>query len=517
VKLRTQLALAFLLLAVLPLAGVTGYSYTTSDQAFRRAIEAEAAILAEQMSSQAEEVVRELGQRIQRMRERAGTEGAPSEYEKARRDALVAAEQAEVARVLSSIVSATEHRQGSIPFAIDVAKHIYTPDPADRPKLAALGLVSGGSGLRPSRDRDWVVVMRSDAESGIAVGVARPIGPALQAIRRTAARNLGFGAAMIALALLGIVPISRRMTRHLASLTEGAERLARGEIGVRVPVPHGAEFGRLAETFNRMARDLQANQDRLIQQERLRKELEIGRRIQEELLPRDTLRFPFAEVGGVSIPAREVGGDFFNYFPLRDSEAAVLVGDVSGKGVPAALLMANLQATLRARLPVERDLARLADHLDRDLASTAPGAPYVTLFMAVLDGETGRLRYVNAGHNTQFAVRASGGIEPLESTGRPIGLLPGGGFEERSLTLRDGDGLFLFTDGLVECENEAGEAFGMARIEAVLLEHRGLGLAGQLSAMDHAARAHRGSVDAADDATMLVLRFLLPAHGSSPA
>jgi serine phosphatase RsbU (regulator of sigma subunit) len=172
--------------------------------------------------------------------------------------------------------------------------------------------------------------------------------------------------------------------------------------------------------------------------------------------------------------------------------------------------MANIQATLRARLPLERDLARLADHLDHDLASTAPGAPYLTLFMAVLDGQGGCLRYVNAGHNTQFAVRVSGGIERLESTGRPLGLLPGGGFAEHGLTLGDGDGLFLFTDGLVESENEAGEPFGMERIESILIEHRGSGLPGLLAAVDEAVRVHRGAVDAADDATMLALRFLLP-------
>jgi serine phosphatase RsbU (regulator of sigma subunit) len=177
--------------------------------------------------------------------------------------------------------------------------------------------------------------------------------------------------------------------------------------------------------------------------------------------------------------------------------------------------MANLQATLRARLPLERDLACLADHLDHDLASSAPGAPYLTLFMAVLDGPSGRLGYVNAGHNTQFVVRVSGGIERLESTGRPLGLLPGGGFAERGLTLGDGDGLFLFTDGLVESENEAGEPFGMDRIESVLVEHRGSGLPGLLTAVDEAVRRHRGAVDAADDATMLVLRFLLP--NDSPA
>jgi serine phosphatase RsbU (regulator of sigma subunit) len=506
-RLRTQLALAFLLLAVVPLTAVSIYSFVSSQRAFRKAVEDEVGALTQQMSSQAEEVVQELGTRIKRMRERPGPVATPSAYEMARRDALATAEQAEMGQLLRTIVSTVQRQQGSIPFAIDTAKQVFTPDPADLPKVQ--GLVSDSGPPRPDR-QDWVVVYRRDPESGIVVGVARPVGEGLQEIQRTAVRNLGFGLGITAFALLGILPLSRRMTRHLASLTEGAERLAEGDLDVRVPVPRGAEFARLAETFNRVARELRTNQERLLKQERLGKELEISRRIQEELLPRQPLRFPFAEVGGVSIPAREVGGDFFNYFALRENEAAVLVGDVSGKGVPAALLMANLQATLRARLPLQQDLARLADQLDHDLASNAPGAPYLTLFIAVLAGGTGRLRYVNAGHNTQFVVRTSGAIERLESTGRPLGLLPGAGYEEKCLTLGDGDGLFLFTDGLVESENESGEPFGMDRLESILVEHRKSGLGGMLSAVDEAVRIHRGPVDAADDATMLVLRFTLP-------
>ena len=510
-RLRTQLAVAFLLLAVVPLTGVTVYSFVSSERAFRTAVEEEAGALAEQVSQETEEVVEELADRIRRMRERSGRVQATGAFERARRDALATAEQAEMQQVLRSTLSATQRQRGSLVFAVDSANEVYTPEPADLPRIRALGLVPGGPPLAGAAREGWVVVLRRDAASGIAVGVARPIGEGLQEIRRAAIRNLGFGLAMIALALLGILPLTRRMTRHLASLTGAAERLAGGDLDVRVPVPHGAEFRRLAETFNRMGAQLAGNQERLIEQERLRKELEISRRIQEELLPREPLRFPFAEVGGVSIPAREVGGDFFNYFAVREGEAAVLVGDVSGKGVPAALLMANLQATLRARLPLEADLACLADGLDRETFSPGPGAPYLTLFIAVLDGRSGRLRYVNAGHNTQFVVRAGGAVEPLESTGRPLGLLPGGGYEERALRLEDGDGLFLFTDGLVESESPSEEPFGMERIEAVLREHRAHGLDVLLHAMDASVRAHRRDADAADDATMLALRFTLAA------
>jgi sigma-B regulation protein RsbU (phosphoserine phosphatase) len=504
-RLRTQLAVAFFLLAVLPLIGVTLYTWLGSQRAFRQAVAAEAESLATEMSLRVDLVADQLKERLQRMADRPAA-GGESAYQKARREALAAAEGEELRLLLRAILSSAERRQGAIPFALDREGRLYAPDPADEAVLEGLGLVAG----RPATRRDagdWVVGRRIDGETGIHIGVARPVGPALTEIRRTAARNLGLGLGLAAVALLGILPLSHRMTRHLASLTEGAGRLARGELDVQVPVPHGREFRQLAQTFNRLARDLRANQERLLEQERLRKELEIGRRIQEELLPRETLRAPFAEVGGMSIPAREVGGDFFNYFPLSESEVAILVGDVSGKGVPAALLMASLQATIRARLGLERDLARLADALDREMGSDEPLAPYYTLFLGVLDGGTGRLRYVNAGHNTQFVLRRDGVAEWLHSTGRPPGLYPGGGYEESQVALREGDAIFLFTDGLVEAEDETGEPFGMSRLEALLRVHRGRDLLALLAQVDVSVREHRGPVEAADDATMVALRY----------
>jgi len=505
VSLRTQLAIAFFFLAVLPLLGVTLFTWLGTQRAFRQAVAAEAGDLATEMSTRVDVVADELRARLQRMRNRpAGREESP--YEKARREELAAAEGKELRLLLRAILSGAERKQGAIPFARDAEGKLYAPEAADEAVLESLGQVPG----KPVTRRDageWVVAEKADRETGIVIAVARPVGPALQEIRRTAARNLGLGLGLAVVALLGILPLSHRMTRHIASLTEGAQRLARGDLEVRVPLPHGREFRQLAQAFNRMAHDLRLNQERLLEQERLRRELEIGRRIQEELLPREAFRVPFAEVGGVSIPAREVGGDFFNYFALSDAEMAILVGDVSGKGVPAALLMASLQATIRARLGLERDLARLAGDLDREMESEEPLAPYYTLFLAVLEGAGGRLRYVNAGHNTQFLVRLDGRTERLASTGRPPGLYPGGSYEEQAVEMREGDALFLFTDGLVESEDETGEPFGMARLEALLRVHRSHDLPVLLAGIDAAVRAHRGPLEAADDATMVALRF----------
>jgi serine phosphatase RsbU (regulator of sigma subunit) len=514
-RLRTQLAIAFFLLAVLPLSGATLYSYYGAERAVRGAVEAEAESLATEMSTRVDAVADELTARLRRMQgPPAGQQETP--YQKARREALESAQQKELQLLLRAIVSGAERRQGAIPFALDGQGRLYAPDPAGQAILEGLGAVPGTPVTRHDAG-DWIVAHRSDQGTGITIGVARPLGEALREMRATTVRNLGLGLGLAVVALVGILPLSRRMTRHLASLTDGVERLGAGQLDVRVPVPHGREFRRLAETFNRMARDLHANQERLLEQERMRKELEIGRRIQEELLPRGPLIARFAEIGGLSAPAREVGGDFFNYFALRDGEVAILVGDVSGKGVPAALLMANLQATLRARLPLERDLARLVDALDREMASEEPLAPYYTLFLAVLEGGSGRLHYVNAGHNTQFVLRRGGAVEPLVSTGRPPGLYPGGGYEEREIVLQRDDIVFLFTDGLVEAENESEEPFGMGRLEAMLRVHDAANLDSLLARIDAAARSHRGPLEAADDSTLVALRYSGPVGERPPA
>lgn len=506
-KLRAQLVLAFFLLAVVPLTGVTVYSYVTSQRAFRRAVEVEAGVLAEEMSGRMDEVAQELSRRIDRMRARSH-EWRSGAYEQARRDALAAAEREQSRQMVVTVLSLTKRQQGEIPFALDAEGHLYAPTEADRAQLEKLKLKPGADGASEGGDAsgEWVVVMRRDAESGLSLGIARPVGESLTLIRRTAVRNLGYGLGMVGLALLGILPLSRRMTQNLARVAEGAEQLARGDLDARVPVRSQDEFGRLAEAFNRMAQELRMNQERLLERERLRKELEMSRRIQEELLPRAPLRSPIAEAKGLSIPAREVGGDFFDYFPLPKGGVALLVGDVSGKGVAAALLMANLQATLRARLPLEEGLAPLAGLLDREIDETTPAASYLTLFMAALDGAARTLRYVNAGHNAPFLLRADGGVEALDSTGRPLGLLPGGPYEERRLALGEGDCLFLYTDGLVEAENPEGEPFGTERLQGTLLGEKDHGPEAVLARVEKALREHRGSAEAADDATMVVLK-----------
>ena len=211
------------------------------------------------------------------------------------------------------------------------------------------------------------------------------------------------------------------------------------------------------------------------------------RRIQEELLPRASYRFPFGEAEGLSIPAREVGGDFFNYFPVQSEQAAILVGDVSGKGVAAALLMANLQATLSARLPLEADLVRLAERLDREIDEGTPGALYLTLFVAVVDGVSGLVRYVNAGHNPPVVLRSDGAVESLHPTGRPLGLFAGRRLRRGPDHAPTGRRALPLHRRARGSRRPSGEPFGSPKLEALLVGARGESPTGLLARVEAVA------------------------------
>jgi serine phosphatase RsbU (regulator of sigma subunit) len=411
-------------------------------------------------------------------------------------------------RTLKTVLTFAKREKGEIPFAIDTRGRVYTPDSKQEATLRALDverLAPKAAGSGPQRVGDWILVARKDA-GGITFGIARPVAESLREIRRASVRNLSLGLGVIVLALIGIVPISGRMTQHLSSLSAGVHQLAGGDFRARVPVRSNDEFGALATAFNQMAADLERHQSLIVEQERLRKELELSRLIQTEMLPRTPLTSGPAEIKGVSIPAREVGGDFFNYFVLPDGRLALLVGDVSGKGVSAALLMANVQATLRARLPLESDLARLAGALDHELDRNTPPTVYLTLFLAILDSDARVLHYVNAGHNPQFVLRAGGGIRAMSSTGLPIALFAGHGYTESRVELAPGDLLFFYTDGLVETESESGEMFGAERLQALLVTEQAAGIDRVLERIENEVRAFRGSAEPFDDATMMALR-----------
>jgi serine phosphatase RsbU (regulator of sigma subunit) len=412
-----------------------------------------------------------------------------------------------LANVLATVFSTTRRDRGEVPFAVARDGQIYTPTEDDRKKVESFGAVARPNGPSTARLDDWVVVTTEDPSgSGLRLGIARPVGDSLDSLRRTAARNAGMGALFIAIALAGIVPLSTRLTRNLSVLGDGVRRIAKGDYSARVPVRARDEVGELAQAFNQMAEDVEKHQRAALEQERIKRELELGRQIQHDMLPHAPLKLGLTEIKGVSVPAREVGGDFFNYFETPGGQIALLVGDVSGKGVGAALLMANIQASLRTRLALGQDLSALAREVDQDIEANSPGPVYATLFVGILDPATRQLRYVNAGHHPQYVLHREGTLEKMTSTGLPVGLYAGHGFREQQLQLAAGDLLFFYTDGCVEAENEAGEMFGADRLETLLVSAATSGTDDVLAGVENAVNAFRGAREPFDDATMMSVR-----------
>ena len=380
-----------------------------------------------------------------------------------------------------------------MPIALASSRSAASPRSMDRRRR---GWPIGSSSRRPIRQ-----------DRALKLGIARPVGDSLANLRRTAARNAGLGALFIAIALVGIVPLSGRLTRGLTTLSEGVNKIAQGDYSARVVVKSKDEVGRLAVAFNQMAEDVEKHQQSAVEQERIKRELELGRQIQAEMLPHAPLRLGLTEIQGVSVPAREVGGDFFNYFQVANGEVALLVGDVSGKGVGAALLMANIQASLRTRLALGQDLSAIAGAIDRDIEENSPGPLYATLFVGILNPANRQLRYVNAGHHPQFVLRRGGGIDRMPSTGLPVGLFAGRGHTEDTVQLAAGDVLFFYTDGCVEAESETGDMLGSERLEAMLSSVDSDGADDVLKRVESGVAAFRGKQEAFDDATMMVVKI----------
>lgn len=411
--------------------------------------------------------------------------------------------------LLASVFSATRRDRGEVPFAVSSTGEIFAPTEEDKQKILGLGTdaIDPRSATGTTVLPDWILVTTPGITGlGLKFGIARPIGGSLNELRRTAFRNAAFGFGFICLALIGIVPLSSRLTRNLSTLSEGVRRIADGDYRARVAVHSNDEVGKLAEAFNQMAADVERHQQLAVGQERLRRELELGRQIQHDMLPQVPLRRGLMEIKGVSVPAREVGGDFFNYFELSSGEVALLVGDVSGKGVGAALLMANIQASLRTRLALGQDLAAIANEIDVDIERNTPGPVYATLFVGILDPVSRSLRYVNAGHNPQYVLGAQGGLERMASSGLPIGLLAGRGYSEQRVQLSSGDLLFFYTDGCVEAEAPSGEFFGVERLEALLAGSQRASADELLVRVEGEVAAFRAGREPFDDATMMVVK-----------
>lgn len=241
------------------------------------------------------------------------------------------------------------------------------------------------------------------------------------------------------------------------------------------------------------------------EQQFLESELRQAAEIQRQCLPAKAPQAPGFTLAGFSQPCRTVGGDYYGYFERSDGRICIVLGDVAGKGMAAALLMMNLQARVQILAEDADDPAVIAQRLNRTLKPICPSSRFVTLFVMILDPATGDLAYSNAGHEPPLVVRASGEIEPLLAGGPVVGLLDNLQYERGDCRLESGDAVVLFTDGITEARGSGGEEFGTDRISEVFRARNGATAAEALESLDAAVKKWLAGAHAHDDVTAVAL------------
>ncbi|MBA2258758.1 MAG: PP2C family protein-serine/threonine phosphatase [Acidobacteria bacterium] len=238
----------------------------------------------------------------------------------------------------------------------------------------------------------------------------------------------------------------------------------------------------------------------------LKGELEVAREIQLAMLPAGTYRDGDIEICGVTRPANTVGGDFYDVLPLADGRVIVTLGDVAGKGSPAALLMALLLAVLRTLVDEALDPPQLMARLNVQICRHSPASRFITLFFAVYTPATGRLTYVNAGQNPPLIRRHDGRYERLPGTGVALGMFDGTTYASAEATIAAGDTLILYSDGITEAEDPNGRPFEEAGLEQVVTAHPDVSAAELGTAVLTAVERHAKAPRFADDLTILILK-----------
>jgi sigma-B regulation protein RsbU (phosphoserine phosphatase) len=280
--------------------------------------------------------------------------------------------------------------------------------------------------------------------------------------------------------------LTRTITAAVHRLYEGTLQIAKGNFSWRIPVNGNDQLADLGRSFNNMATQIENLVVIAREKERLQSEVEIASEVQNQLFPRTPPVMQTIELVGICHPARMVSGDYYDYLRLPDGNLAVAIGDVAGKGISAALLMASIQSIIRTQLAAGMPLAAAAANghagahfstssivaqLNRQLyASTAP-EKYATFFFGAYDERSRIMTYTNAGHLPPLLLRA-GGVTLLEVTGTVVGAFPSIVYEEQTVELRANDLLIAYTDGITEPENAYGEEFGSDRLAETALRYQ---------------------------------------------
>jgi len=319
------------------------------------------------------------------------------------------------------------------------------------------------------------------------------------------------------IALIIGVSLTRTVTGAVHSLYEGTQRVMKGDFSHRIKVSGRDQLADLSRSFNTMTENL----ERLLlvakEKERLQAELALALEVQEQLYPKTAPVLKTIRVTGMCQPARMVSGDYYDYQKLAATKLAFAIGDVAGKGISAALLMASIQSAMRMEL---RDLsslagtplngfrlstARLVSELNQQLHATTSPEKFATFCIALYDDETGLLTYTNAGHLPPILIH-NGGFSRLDVNGLVVGAFPTSKYDESKIQLHSGDLLVCYTDGITEPENEYGEMFGEERLIELISKNADRDDHKIIETVMDAVREWTGSPELSDDMTVLLAR-----------
>jgi sigma-B regulation protein RsbU (phosphoserine phosphatase) len=334
------------------------------------------------------------------------------------------------------------------------------------------------------------------------------------------------------IALMVGVGLTRTMTRSVAELYGATQHINRGDLKHRIEVTAQDQLAALESSFNSMSESLEKLIAEQKEKQRLENELAIAQEVQAQLFPHAISDLESLEVHGVCRPARTVSGDYYDFLPYGPERMGIAVGDISGKGISAALLMATIHSAVRAyefgRMPAmtarlviaggnpgvfeappvsddEFSPAQVLSLLNRQLYRSTPAEKYATLFLSVYDGRSRRFTYANAGHLPPIILGHDGSLRRLDTPGLVVGLFDDQGYEERTIDLRPGDVFLAFSDGVTEPENEFGE-FGEERLVEIVRDHRHLPLARISELVTSAVSDWIGANEQPDDITVVLAR-----------
>ena len=389
--------------------------------------------------------------------------------------------------------------------------------------LAAGKAASGlnGSGLTTDyRGRQVLAVWRFSPELGWGVVVKIDAAELFAPVRR-----LGLAAAVMVAVMLGLIALAavltaRRISRPLIELTELTGTVANGDLSRRVEIRSDNELGRLAGSFNHMTDQLIRSMDELrattAAKERIETELALAAEIQMSMVPRSFPAFPDRTdftVFASMVPAKEVGGDLYDFFLTDSGKLCLIIGDAAGKGAPAALFMAQAVTLLNMAARDEDDPALILARVNDELCRGNEATMFVTVFLALFDPATGRLTWANGGHNPPVLISGPAGPRFLKTeSGIALGVMEEMKFTAEELILKPGDELFCYTDGITEAINPAEEMFTEDRLLEGLAELAGRTPEEKAVGLGEMVNAHAAGADQFDDMTMLAFVY----QGPSP-